>query len=96
MDFLVRLAMFALLEREPCTPSELEVAFLELGLTVSGTDLMPYLQKQHLEEGTLGLVIGNRGRAYQLSPKGEESFLELKALWRKVQPQLEALLDPDA
>jgi len=96
MDFLVRLALFALLEREPCTPSELEAALLDLGLTVSGADLVPYLQKQHLEEGTLGLVIGNRGRAYQLSPKGEERFLELKAQWRRVQPQLEALLDPDA
>lgn len=96
MDFLVRLAVYALLEREPCTPSELEVALLELGLTVSGADLAPYLQKQHLEEGTLGLVVSNRGRAYQLTQKGEERFLELKAQWRRVQPQLEALLDPDA
>jgi len=96
MDFLVRLALYVLLEREPCTPSELEAALMELGLTVSGADLVPYLQKQHLEEGTLGLVIGNRGRAYQLTPKGEAHFLELKAQWRRVQPQLEALLDPDA
>ena len=92
---MIRLAILALVEREPCTPSELEAALVELGLSLNGADLVPYLQKQHLE-GALTLRIETRGRTFQLTPKGEAHFLELKAQWRRVQPQLEALLDPDA
>ena len=92
MDFLVRLAVYALLEKEPCTPSGLEKALLDLGLEVNSTDLSHYIQRQHLEVKALTLVTGDGGRAYGLSSIGQQMYLELKVQWSGIQGKLEALL----
>ena len=92
MDFLVRLAVYALLEKEPCTPSGLEKALTDLGLEVNSMDLSHYIQRQHLEVKALTLVTGDGGRAYGLSSVGQQMYLELKAEWSGIQGKLEALL----
>lgn len=92
MDFLVRLAIFAVLERKASTPSALEALLSGLGLEVSSADLSNYIQRQHLEQKTFTLIAGDSGRAYGLSPLGREKYLELKMQWEGIRGELEGLL----
>lgn len=92
MDFLTQLAIYALLEKKPCSPSVLENALLDLGLEPNSTDLSHYIQHQHLEVKALTLVTGDGGRAYGLSAVGQQKYLELKVQYSEIQGKLEALL----
>ena len=90
MDFLVRLAVYALLEKEPCTPSGLEKALLELGLEVNSTDLSYYIQRQHLEVNALILVTGDgaalmnsQPQASKCTPSCRRSEVRFKANLRR-------------